>query len=390
MKIVAVETYLAPFSGDPKAPNNRNIPFVRVMTDEGIHGVGEAFTVGPDLATAEAISYFGEWLIGRDPMDIEGLWQLMYNGSRFPTGSLLTAAISGIEHALWDIKGKAYGVPVYQLIGGKCRDRVRVYQGVGGGAPEALAENAISLIEKYGYTGLKTSPWPQGGKIWHDMGVSEMVKGAEARISALREAVGDTVDIGLDAHAQAYEPAKALALCRMLEPYHPLFLEEPLRAENRVALGYLRSKSPIPIATGEALFTKFEFRDLLANQAADIIQPDICIVGGLWEMKKIAAMAEAEYVMVAPHNPCGPIANAVNFHFALSTQNFLILEYRPDDVAHRRDIVDEPMPLKDGYLYPTDRPGLGVDINLDAIKDYAYNVWHRPFLWRVDGSFGHQ
>ncbi|MBN1401145.1 MAG: galactonate dehydratase [Anaerolineae bacterium] len=390
MKIVGIETYLAPFSADPTGPGNRNIPFVRVLTDEGIHGVGEAFTVGPDLATVKAIDYFAEWLVGRDPMDIEGLWQLMYNGSRFPTGSLITAAISGIEHALWDIKGKALNVPVYQLVGGKCRDRVRVYQGVGGRTPEELAASAVALVEKYGYTGLKTSPWPHGERLWHDMGFAEMVRGAETQLETLREAVGDAVDIGLDAHAQAFEPAKALALCRALEPYRPLFMEEPLRAENRRALGHLRSKSPIPIATGEALFTKFEFRDLFAHQAVDIVQPDICIVGGLWEMKKIAAMAEAEYVVVAPHNPCGPIANAVNFHFALSTQNFLILEYRPDDVPHRRNLIDEPIPLKDGYLLPPDRPGLGVDLVPESFKDYQYHAWHRPFLWRVDGSFGHQ
>ena len=256
MKIVAVEVYLGPFTEDPKAPNNRNYPFVKVTTDDGIHGVGEAYTVGPDLATVKAISYFGDWLIGRDPMGIEGLWQLMYSGSRFPTGSVLGAAISGIEHALWDIKGKALGVPVYELIGGRCRDKVRVYQGVGGRTPKELAENAVSLVERYGYTGLKTSPWPQeGDTVWHDMGYSEMIKGAERRISALRDAVGDSVDIGLDAHAQSFEPAKALSLCQMLVPYYPMFLEEPLRAENRAAMGYLRSKSPIPIATGEALFT---------------------------------------------------------------------------------------------------------------------------------------
>jgi galactonate dehydratase len=383
VKISGVEVYLVELG-------ERNMPLVRILTDQGIHGVGEAFTVGPDLATVKAIEYYAEWLIGRDPMDIEGLWQLMVAGSRFPGGSLINAAISGLEHALWDIKGKALGVPVYQLIGGKCRDKVRVYQGVGGDTPEKLAQNAARLVETYGYTGLKMFPHPLGERLWHDMGIAAWLKAAEARMRAVREAVGDDVDIGIDSHAQIFEPAKALELCYVLQPYYPLFLEEPLRPENRQAMGYLRSKSPVPIATGEALFTKFEFRDLLAHKGADILQPDVTIVGGLWEMKKIAAMAEAEYVTVAPHNPCGPVANAVNLHFALSTNNFLILEYRPDDVASRYNLVDQTIPLVDGYLIPPDRPGLGLDLNLDGCRKHTYKAWRRPFLWRIDGSFGFQ
>ena len=383
MKITGIETYLVHVVG------NRNTPLLRVLTDEGIHGIGEPFSVGPDLAVLKVVEYFAEWLLGRDPMDIEGLWQLMYAGSRFPGGSVLNAAISGIEHALWDIKGKALGTPVYQLVGGKCRDRVRVYQSVGGETPEELAENARKLIDRYHYSALKMLPfWRE--PLWHDQGFAAAIKGAEARLRALREAVGDNVDIGLDAHARVFEPARMLEVCHALRPYHPLFMEEPLRPENRAAMGDLRARSPIPIATGEQLFTKYEFRDLLANRGADIIQPDICIMGGLWEMKKVAAMAEAEYVTVAPHNPCGPVATAVNVHFSLSTHNFLILEYHPDDVSPRRDIVDEPMVLDNGYLLPPTRPGLGLDLNLDVCKGQPYTSWHRPFLWRIDGSLGYQ
>jgi galactonate dehydratase len=383
VKITSIEAYLTRLG-------SRNIPFLRVLTDEGIHGVGEAYSVGPDRATVKAIADLSEWLVGRDPLDIEGLWQLMYAGSRFPGGSIVNAAISGIEHALWDIKGRALGVPVYQLIGGKCRDKVRVYQSVGGDTPDALAANARRLVEQFGYTALKMFPFYRGQPLWHDTGLAATLKHAEARIRAVREAVGDQVDIGLDAHAQVFEPAKALALCRMLEPYRPLFLEEPLRPENRRTMGYLRAKSPIPIATGEALYTKYEFRDLLERQGADIVQPDVCVCGGLWEMKKIAALAEADYVTVAPHNPCGPVATAVNVHFALSTHNFVILEYHPDDVPERRAIVDEPMVLQDGYLMAPSRPGLGVELDLDAVGDQVYESWHRPFLWRVDGSLGYQ
>jgi len=383
VKITSIETYLTELGG-------RNVPFVRVLTDEGICGVGEAYSVGPDQATVKAIADFSEWLVGRDPLDTEGLWQLMYAGSRFPGGSVVNAAISGIEHALWDVKGRALGVPVYQLIGGKCREKVRVYQSVGGDTPRALGENARRLVEQYGYTALKMFPFCRGEPMWHDAGLAAALKGAEARIRAVRKAVGDEVDIGLDAHAQIFEPAKALALCRVLEPYRPLFLEEPLRPENRRAMGYLRAKSPVPIATGEALYTKYEFRDLLAQQGADILQPDVCLCGGLWEMKKIAALAEAEYVTVAPHNPCGPVATAVNVHFALSTHNFAILEYRPDDAPDRRAVVDEPVMLQNGYLLPPERPGLGIELNLEACGDQVYKSWHRRFLWRVDGSLGYQ
>jgi galactonate dehydratase len=383
MKITSIEVYLT-------LVGRRNVPFVRVLTDEGIHGIGEAYSVGPDRATVKTIEYLTEWLLGRDPQDIEGLWHLMYDASRFPGGSVLNAAISGIEHALWDIKGKALQVPVYQLIGGKCRDKVRVYQSVSGDTPDALADNARKLVQRYGYTALKMFPFYRGQPLWHDTGITAALKGAEARIEAVREAVGDEVDIGLDAHAQIFAPSMALSLCRVLEPYHPLFLEEPLRPENRAAMGHLRAQSPIPIATGEQLYTKFEFRELLANQAADIIQPDICVVGGLWEMRKIAAMAEAEYVTVAPHNPCGPVANAVNLHFCLSTHNFLILEYKPDDSPDRGPLVDEAIAIQDGYLLPPDRPGLGIELNLDECAQRVYQSWHRPFLWRVDGSLGYQ
>jgi galactonate dehydratase len=301
----------------------------------------------------------------------------MYAGSRFPGGSILNAAISGIEHALWDIKGKALGVPVYQLVGGRCRDKVRVYQSVGGDTPHALAQNARRLVDQYGYTALKMFPFYRGEPLWHDTGLSAALKDAEARIRAVRKAVGDEVDIALDAHAQVFQPSTALSLCQVVAPYRPLFLEEPLRPENRRAMGYLREKATIPIATGEQLYTKYEFRDLLAHQGADIIQPDICVVGGLWEMKKVAALAEAEYVTVAPHNPCGPVATAVNVHFCLSTHNFLILEYHPDDVPERRAVVDEPMVLEDGSGVQVVAPPLPVACRWQFGLPVGRKTWAR-------------
>jgi galactonate dehydratase len=378
MKITRIETFLV-------HPDHRNLVFVKVHTDEGLYGIGEAYSCGPDRATEAAIHDFEEWLIGRDPLDIEGLWQLMYIGSRFPGGSVVNAAISGIDHALWDIKGKALGVPVWQLLGGKVRDRVRVYQSAGGRTPEEIGERALALRERYGYTAFKISPHPPGSE---SMPWNRVVREAAARLEGIRKAVGEDIDIGVDPHAKIFEPVRALEMAEALRPYKPFFFEEPLRPENIDALAEFKKQCPIPVATGEMLYTKYEFRDLLVRGAADIIQPDVCLTGGLSEMKKIAAMAEAHYVTVAPHNPMGPVATAVNVHFAIATHNFLILEYIPDDLPPRRDLVKEPLVVKDGYIEAPTRPGLGIELNEEAFGKYPYRSWHRGFPWRPDGAIG--
>ena len=380
MQITKIKTFLVNLG-------HRNIPYVKIETDEGLHGIGEAYSCGPDRATVEVIRDFETWLIGRDPRDIEGLWHLMYAGSRFPGGSVVNAAISGIEHALWDIAGKAANLPVYRLLGGKCRHKIRVYQSPRGDTPEALAEHALALIDRYGYTVLKLGPMPPN---FQNMPWNAVLKAAAARVGSVREAVGDDIELGIDPHARIFEPARALELCQALAPYRPFFIEEPLRPENYEALAKLSQHTDVPIATGEMLYTRFEFRDLINLQAVDIIQPDICLTGGLWEMKKIAAMAEANYISVAPHNPCGPVATAVNVHFAASTQNFLVLEYHPDDESPRRDIVDEPMQLVDGYLELPERPGLGIELNEEALGRYPFRSWHRPFPFKEDGSLAFQ
>jgi galactonate dehydratase len=380
MKITAIDTLLVSFG-------NRNVPFVQVRTDEGITGLGEAYSCGPDKATVEAIRDFALWLEGRDPRDIEALYHLMFAGSRFPGGSVVGAAISGIEHALWDIAGKAAGLPVYRLLGGRCRDRVRVYQNPGGRTPEEMAEKALQAIDRYGYTALKLSPLPPD---YASLPWAKVVAESVRRCEAVRRAVGDDIDIGLDPHAKVFEPALAIELAEALKPMRPFFIEEPLRPENRAALAKVREHVSVPIATGEMLYTRYEFRELLALQAVDIIQPDVCITGGLLEMKKIASMAEASYVTVAPHNPCGPVATAVNTHFAASTSNFVILEYIPDDAGVRREVVKEPVRLVNGYLEIPEAPGLGVEIDEKAAARHPFQPWRRPFNTRVDGSLAWQ
>lgn len=376
MKITSIDTFLV-------HPDHRNLVFVRVNTDEGLHGVGEAYSAGPDDATVAVIKDFETWLVGRDPRDVEHLWQLMYNGSRFPGGVITNSAISGIEHALWDILGKSLNAPVWRLLGGKVRDKVRVYQNPGGSTPEETADRAQALIERYGYTALKIGPQPRDS---HLLPQNAVIRESARRLEVLRTRVGEDVDVGVDPHAKIFEPSQAIAMAAALQPYRPFFFEEPLRPENVDALAKVAQHVQIPIATGEMLYTKFQFRELLEKQACDIVQPDICCAGGISELKKIAAMAEAHYVTVAPHNPMGPVATAVNVHLCANIPNFLILEYHPDDEPPRRDLVNEPIRLEDGYLRVPEAPGLGIDLNEEAFERYPFRRWHRAFPFKQDGS----
>lgn len=360
--------------------------FIKVLTDEHLVGIGEAYRVGPDVAVEQTVHYLKDWLIGEDPTRIEHLWRIMYNGSRFPGGSMLNAAISGIEIALWDVKAKAHGVPVYQLIGGRCRDRIRVYRAVGGSTPQQCADDA-RLAVRQGYTAVKMGPQPANmAKLpW-----GRVLRETRERMEAVRRAVGEDIDIALDPHAQVFEPVRALELSEAVRPFRPLFFEEPLRPENRFAMGDLRQKIGVPIATGEMLYTKYEFRDVIAAKAADILQPDLLICGGLLEAKKIAAMAEAEYLTVAPHNPMGPISTAVSAHFAASTGNFLILEYRPDNVSPTRDLILEPLKLVEGHLEIPETAGLGIELNEKAFAGKGLQTWRRELLTEPDGNVMYQ
>jgi galactonate dehydratase len=265
LKITNIQPTLAGVGG-------RNLCFVKVLTDQGLYGWGEAYSVGPDEATVATIRDFKSWLVGKDPRNVEYLWATMYNFTRFPPGAVIMAAISGIEHALWDIAGKAAGLPVYMLLGGRCRDKVRVYQSAGGSTPEELAASAKNLIAKYGYTAVKMAPHPPGS---HAMPYNAVTRAAGLRAEAVRAAVGPDIDLCFDAHATLFEPSRALAIAEALKPARPLFLEEPIRMENIDALAALKHRLAVPLATGECLYTKYDFRQILEKQAADIIQPDI-------------------------------------------------------------------------------------------------------------------
>jgi len=372
---------------------------VALDTDDGLTGWGECYNHGPDKALPPLLDYMMGFLAGEDPRRVEYLTNLLVQQCRFPPGALGLAAISAIDHCLWDIAAKAAGVPVYQLLGGHVRDRIKVYSGVYTAPDVPQARAALDeLNEKWGFMAFKLSPWRID---MHANRWGEVVRTSAEYFRELREAVNVQYEIAFDAHAKIFEPIQARQLGNALAPYDPLFLEEPLRPENIEAWGELKQGLHCRLATGESLYNRFEFLNLLRVKGADLIQPDICVVGGITEMRRIATIAEAHFVPVAPHNPMGPLATAVNVHFAAATQNFSILEYRlPDgpvyvyggtELETREDssryVLDPYLP-KDGYLeLRPDRPGWGVEMDEEFMNRDGYVHWQRRVPKRPDGSY---
>lgn len=380
MRITAIKTFMT-------REGTRSRALVKVETDEGIHGWGEAYSPGPDLAIEPTLDYIFELISGEDPRRIEYIMLKLFQQLRFPPGSIGLSAMSGLDHALWDISGKAAGLPVYMLLGGAARDRVQVYRSIGGKTAKEAADVAHRLHDEWGFTAFKTSPYRVDP---HAERWGRVCAAAADYFEELRRHTPDEWEFAFDAHAKIFEPIRALQLADALAPYDPMFYEEPLRPENSDAWARLRAQMRVPLATGECLYTRFQFLDLLSKQGADIIQPDICVCGGLLEMRKIAAIAEAHYVTVAPHNPMGPLATAVNLHFAAATPNFRILEYHLPDDRGGENWLDDPYVPKDGFLeLRPDRPGLGVEVNEEAISREGYVHWERSSPVRPDGSTGY-
>lgn len=375
MKITDIKTFLVGAGG-------RNWVYVKILTDQGIFGIGEAYSAGPDEATVKVIEDFKLWLVGQDPRNVQYLFDLMYNTTRFPGGLIVNSAISGIEHALWDIAGKSAGVPVWALLGGRMRNKIRTYQSTGGGTPQQAGENAKAMVEKYGYTALKMGIQAPG-----DAAYNKAIRDTVAHVRAVREAVGPDVDIGVDVHAKFFEAQRAIRLGNAIAEFNPMWMEESIRTENFAAMKKVSDHVNIPLASGECNYMIHEFRPLLELQALDFVQPDICCCGGVLTLKKIAAMAEAQFIMVAPHNPMSPLATAVNVHFAASTPNFYILEYSAPDSGARKDVLKEPLMVKkDGYVDIPNKPGWGVELNEEAFKHMPPAPWKRGTSFRGDGS----
>ncbi len=379
MKITAIKTFMARWGSRPRG-------LIKVETDEGLYGWGEAYSIGPDLSVEPIADYIFEMIKGEDPRRIEYLMLKLTQQFRFPPGGTGLAVISAIDHALWDISGKAANLPVYMLLGGGVRDRVRVYHGIGGRDGKETAEQAHKLNEAWGFTAFKISPYrldPDAAR-W-----GRICSEAARYFEDIRKHTPEEWEFAFDPHAKIFEPIRALQLANALAPYDPYFYEEPLRPEHLPAWTRLRAQMQVPLATGESLYNRFEFLELVAAQGADIIQPDVCVCGGLLEMRKIAAIAEAHYVDVAPHNPMSPLATAVNVQFAAATPNFLVLEYILPGGLEWKDWVDEPYLPKNGYLELRNRPGLGVEINEKAITGNEYIHWQRTTPIRPDGSTGY-
>jgi len=377
MKITRVETFLAYAS-------RCNMLFVQIHTDEGITGVGEATVEGKEASVEAATREFSRYLIGKDPAMIEHHWQAMYRGAFWRGGVIQTSAISGIDQALWDIKGKAFGVPVYELLGGPVRDKVRFYTHAGGDSPEELAEVARSLV-RAGWDALKylTAGPHEDGALFERRDLEE----AGERMHMVREAVGDEVDVMLDCHGR-FTPADAIKVGRLVEPYKPLFFEEPVPPEDVDAMVKVSRSLRVPIATGERLYTRWGFKDVLYKHAVDVIQPDLCHAGGISEARKIAALAEVFYVKVAPHNPLGPVSTAACVQLDAAIPNFLIQEVALYDriAPWVNNFVMEPIKIERGYATLPKKPGLGVELNEDEIRKHPYKGQDLPRIYAEDGS----
>ena len=365
MKITSVKA--VPASAEMRGAV-RNYMFVKIETDEGIVGWGEA-TSGP-LAVATMIEEFGQQLIGKDPGRIEEHWQVLYHHFHVRGGVVQMSAISGIEIALWDIKGKLLGVPIYELLGGKMRERIWCYGRWDGATPELAVENALRHTDE-GLTALKGDPFDHRGLFIP----IEAERIAIEKLAAVRAAVGDDVELLVEVHGRL-APSDAIRIGIAMEEYRPFVYEEPVPPQNLDALQRVSESVNIPIATGERLYTKWDYTDLLQRQIVKMIQPDIVQAGGILELKKIAAMAEAHYVGFQPHNPYGPLCSIASLHVDACTPNFMIQEGGIHPWFQDACIGDFPI-QKDGFLPLPTAPGLGVEMNED---------WLKQNQWRTDAA----
>lgn len=350
---------------------DRDWVFVRVDTDEpGLGGWGESSLGWHTRAVCGAVEDLAPLLIGEDPLPVERHWQTMVRGRYFAGGLVMMSAIAGIDQALWDIKAKALGVPLYQLLGGPVRDRVRMYVNLGselGGDPTRTEEwsDAARSARDDGFDAMKIYPVAPA----RPLEGSELLGRTEKLVAAVREAAGNDADVMVDLHGRT-TPATAIQVGRVLEPYRPWFLEEPCPPGDVEAMVEVARALPIPVATGERLATRHEFGEYLRKRACAVIQPNVCYCGGVSELRRIAALAETSFVSVAPHNPNGPIGTMASIHLALAIPNFLILEHVRADVPWRSEIVDEPLAVIDGYADPPTRPGIGVELVEEVAAAY--------------------
>ncbi len=370
--------------------------WVRVHTDEGITGTGELHGgsggSGTPFTSPASVKYMAEYLIGKDPLQIERHWQHMFRRQLFRGGSDPMAAIGGIDMALWDIKGKAAGLPVYALLGGPTREKVRCYVHLVGESAQQLAEDARRRVAE-GYTAVRFyplgafAPKPgESGTEFSRASYTKIARMAEERVRAVREAVGPDVDVMIDV-VNRLQPAEALAVANAVAPYNLYFFEDPIEPDNLDAQAEFARRSPVPVSTGERLQTIYQFQDLINKRAAAYVRPDISLAGGISGLKRIAAIAEANYVGVIPHNPMSAIATAACVHFDASIHNCPVQEYVGDEFEKPKiDLVQEPLKFDAGYVIVPNKPGLGVELNIEALKHYPPLPFNRAPVVYPDGA----
>jgi galactonate dehydratase len=359
MKVTNVEVFLV-------GAKWRNYTLVKISTDSGITGWGEGTLGWKETAVRELIADFSRrHLIGRSPFDIEALWFRLYQAEH-NTGPVMYSAMAGIETALWDIVGKACGQPVYNLVGGKVRERIKVYANGWYSDPNdlpRLTDRANDAVER-GYLALKFDPFGPGGR---EITPPELRTACEA-VESLRKTVGDDIEIFLEFHGR-FSPSMAVEAIRAMVPYQPTWCEEPIPAHNDESMAQVIANSPLRVATGEHTYSKYGFLSLLRRNAAHIIQPDLAYSGGFLETKKIAALAEAHYISVAPHNCDGPLKTMAGIHLCANIPNFMILETFEDyDVSWRMDLVPDAPRVEKGYYRVPNKPGWGVTVDESVIS----------------------
>ncbi|CAN7696307.1 galactonate dehydratase [Duganella sp. LjRoot269] len=378
MKIIKLTTYRVP----PRWM------LLKIETDEGVVGWGEPVIEGRARTVETAVQEMEPFLIGQDPARINDLWQTMYRAGFYRGGPILMSAIAGIDQALWDIKGKVMGQPVYELLGGLVRDRMKTYSWVGGDRPADVIEG-IRALRVAGFDTFKMNGTEEMGMLDTAAKVDEAV----ARVAEIREAFGNTIEFGLDFHGRVAAPM-AKILMRELEPYRPLFIEEPVLAEQAEYYPRLAEMTSIPIAAGERMYSRFEFKNVFAAGGLSIVQPDLSHAGGITECMKIASMAEAYDIALAPHCPLGPIALAACLHVDFVSYN-AVLQEQSMGIHYNRggELLDyvvnkEDFKITDGYIKPLSKPGLGVVVDEERVIEASRNApdWRNP-LWRhADGS----
>jgi galactonate dehydratase len=363
--------------------------FLKIETDAGIVGWGEPVLEGRAASVAAAVEELSDYLIGQDPRRIEEHWTVLYRAGFYRGGGIHMSALAGIDQALWDIKGKALGVPVHDLLGGRVRDRIKVYSWIGGDRPAETAAQAKQAVER-GFSAIKMN----GPEELQYLDSRDKIERVVANVAAVREAVGPDIGIGVDFHGRVHRPM-ARVLLDALAPYHLMFVEEPVLSEHVDGIADVLRNSATPIALGERLYSRWDFKDVITSGVVDIIQPDLSHAGGITEVRKIAAMAEAYDIAVAPHCPLGPIAlaaclqlDAVAYNAVIQEQSLGIHYNTSNDLL---DYIADPtvFAYEDGSVAIPQGPGLGIEVNEDYVRERAAegHRWRNPVWRHADGSF---